>query len=485
MDSILCLEAEIRKAQINKEVLVGVFFDVEKAYDMLWKEGLLMKLESLRIDGKMYNWILSFLFGRTIQVRVGTAFSQILPIENGTPQGSVSSPILFNLMINDIFHNVDTGIGRSLYADDGALWKRGRNVLFVENKMQKAVNEVENWANCWGFRFSVAKTQVICFSKKKKNPSLNVKMYGYQLEQVNVLRFLGMWMDSKLNFKIHIQKLIEKCKKGINVLRCLSGAEWGASCQSLKRIYGAVIRSNIDYGSVVYSSANKILLKKIEVIQNQALCICCGAFRSSPVASLQVEMGELPLEQRRFQLRLRYWYGVKGHLENHPVKLILKDCWEYEYKEITSFGWVVRKEANSLELKDHEIAPSVAIPAIPPWLFPMPLIDLQIHKVIKKPEMNMPTEVVVQQYIKQEYYSVLQVFTDGSKEPESGRTAAAVYIPTFKIKMAKRLSDHVSVFTTELLAIILALQWIEEVQPERTVICTDSMAALTSLLSDQ
>ncbi len=83
----------------------------------------------------------------------------------------------------------------------------------------------------------------------------------------------------------------------------------------------------------------------------------------------------------------------------------------------------------------------------------------------------------------QEYYSVLQVFTDGSKEPESGRTAAAVYIPTFKIKIAKRLSDHVSVFTTELLAIILALQWIEEVQPERTVICSDSMAALTSLLS--
>ncbi len=74
---------------------------------------------------------------------------------------------------------------------------------------------------------------------------------------------------------------------------------------------------------------------------------------------------------------------------------------------------------------------------------------------------------------------MLQIFTDGSKEPESGRTAA-VYI---KIKMAKRLSDHLSVFTTELLAIILALQWIEEVQPERTVICSDSMAALTSLLS--
>ncbi len=46
--------------------------------------------------------------------------------------------------------------------------------------------------------------------------------------------------------------------------------------------------------------------------------------------------------------------------------------------------------------------------------------------------MNIPTDLVVQQYLMQEYYSVLQVFTDGSKEPESGRTAAAVYIYTFK-----------------------------------------------------
>ncbi len=51
--------------------------------------------------------------------------------------------------------------------------------------------------------------------------------------------------------------------------------------------------------------------------------------------------------------------------------------------------------------------------------------------------MNIPTDLVVQQYLMQEYYSVLQVFTGGSKEPESGRTAA-VCIYTFKIKMAKR-----------------------------------------------
>lgn len=147
------LKNEIRKAQIKKYMLVGIFFDVEKAYDMLWKEGLLIKLESLGINGRMYNWILHFLFGRTIQVIVGTKYSRIYSIENGTPQGSLSSPILFNLMINYIFYNIESGVGRSLYADDGALWKRGQNISFVGSKVLNAVIEVERWAKIWGFHF--------------------------------------------------------------------------------------------------------------------------------------------------------------------------------------------------------------------------------------------------------------------------------------------------------------------------------------------
>lgn len=43
MDPVVDLESDIRKAQINKEKVVAVFFDVEKAYDM-WKEGVLIKI---------------------------------------------------------------------------------------------------------------------------------------------------------------------------------------------------------------------------------------------------------------------------------------------------------------------------------------------------------------------------------------------------------------------------------------------------------
>lgn len=63
MDAVLCLEDEMRKAQVNKETVVAVFFDVEKAYDMLWKEGLMIKLCKMGIGGRIFNWVKTGLTG--------------------------------------------------------------------------------------------------------------------------------------------------------------------------------------------------------------------------------------------------------------------------------------------------------------------------------------------------------------------------------------------------------------------------------------
>lgn len=68
----MCLENEIRKAQINQETVVSVFFDVEKAYDMLWVGGLVIKMHMMGIGGSMFNWVMEFLNGRSIQVKIAS-----------------------------------------------------------------------------------------------------------------------------------------------------------------------------------------------------------------------------------------------------------------------------------------------------------------------------------------------------------------------------------------------------------------------------
>ena len=137
MDPIVYLEDTIRKAQVNKESVVAVFFDIEKAYDMLWKDGMLIKLRILGIKGKMFQWIKGFLSDRTIQVKINWELSKSYSVENGVPQRSIISPLLFSIMIDDVFKDIQNSVGVALFADDGAMWKKGRNIDFVVDKMQQ------------------------------------------------------------------------------------------------------------------------------------------------------------------------------------------------------------------------------------------------------------------------------------------------------------------------------------------------------------
>ena len=100
VDQIMRLQSNIENALIQNKYTVGIFLDFSKAYDMLWIDGLLHKMIQLGIGGNAFRWIKSFLTQRTFQVKIGDAMSVTRLIENGDPQGSVISPLLFLIMIN-------------------------------------------------------------------------------------------------------------------------------------------------------------------------------------------------------------------------------------------------------------------------------------------------------------------------------------------------------------------------------------------------
>lgn len=481
MDSVVLLEDEIRKAFINKESVIAVFFDIEKAYDMLWKEGLLIKLQKMSIKGRMYNWIKEFLIGRSIRVKIGGAISSSGIIDNGTPQGSVISPLLFIIMINDVFSRIDRSMGKSLFADDGAIWFRGKNIEYNLKKMQYALNEVEKWSGENGFKFSVEKTKVIVFTKMRRNMDVKLKLYKKELERVRTVRFLGVWFDNRLNWRAHIEKMVGRCKRVVNVMRCISGQEWGADRLALKTIYISMIRSIMDYGCMVYGSANKSHLIKIERIQSQALRICCGAYSTSPVSALQVEMGEMPLQIRRQQLMASYWANLRGQREDHPTRKVLSPSWEHEKRKCNSFGWSVGKLVRDMRLEEVGCAPIIPLSPVPLWVMPQPEVDLSLLEKRQK-EGSYETEVYnVREYIGSRYGEYMHIFTDASKDSKTDHVGSAFIIPKVKVYKNKRITDCLSVYTGEMYAIIMAIRWIREVKIAKAVICSDCSSALISL----
>ena len=104
-------------AFIKKEHCVAIFFDLEKAYDTTWKYGIMKDLHDIGLRGRLPNFISNFLSDRSFNVRIGSTLSDTFEQEQGVPQGSILSPTLFNIKINNIVKCVND-TDSSLYVDD-------------------------------------------------------------------------------------------------------------------------------------------------------------------------------------------------------------------------------------------------------------------------------------------------------------------------------------------------------------------------------
>ena len=102
----------------------------------------------------------------------------------------------------------------------------------------------------------------------------------------------------------------------------VSHYDWGADRKVLLRLYRALIRSKLDYGSFTYGSARASYIKTLDPIHNQGLRLCLGAFRTSPMESLYVEANEESLYRRRDRLSLQYALRLKSMLTVSPNIII-------------------------------------------------------------------------------------------------------------------------------------------------------------------
>ena len=171
---------------------------------------------------------------------------------------------------------------------------------------------MERWSIAYGFKLSAPKSAVMLFSKRNITPQPNhkLRLSGHDIPFVHSFKFLGMVFDSRLCFREHIQHVRTKCLKRLNLFRCIIGSTFGADRATLLRLYVCMYRTIvlpiIEYGSIVYTSASDSILNMLEAQQNAFVRLALGAMRTSPVVSLQIDSGIMPLHIRRMEQTLRY-----------------------------------------------------------------------------------------------------------------------------------------------------------------------------------
>ena len=201
----------------------GVFLDISKAFDKVWHEGLLFKLERSGIQGLLLDLLRSYLSGRFQRVLLNGTRSCWQPVLAGVPQGSILGPLLFLVYIDDLIADFRSD-GR-LFADDVSLFSIVHNTQTSYEDLTHDLSLIEGWSYQWKMVFNpdLNKQAIeVIFSTKKGRACNPPLLFNNALvKQVEEVKHLGLILDKDLSFVCHINNLISKAMKGVGLLRSL------------------------------------------------------------------------------------------------------------------------------------------------------------------------------------------------------------------------------------------------------------------------
>ena len=278
---------------IEKKKYSGlVLLDLAKAFDMVDYQILLHKLDHYGIRGIVLKFFQSFLENRKQFVSINRFCSTLRDVSFGVPQGSTLGPLLFLLYINDLPNSIDS-VPR-LFADDTCLLVNSSSLEHLESKLNIEINKVNDWITANKLTLNAKKSNLLVINPKLNSPPIEMNLIcpaGY-IQSVNKAKYLGIYLDYKLNFFDHIKMVEIKVARSVGILNKL---KYVLPKDALQQLYHSLVHSHFIYGISVWGNTFPTYISKLHRLQNKAIRIVTGNNWNENAAPLYKVLKILPL----------------------------------------------------------------------------------------------------------------------------------------------------------------------------------------------
>ena len=462
---------------------ITTFFDYEKAYDKVWRDGLLHKMLKMNLPGRFIKYTRHFLSGRKTTVEVNGAKSKSFHLNQGLPQGSSISPILFLIFINDIDVDLDIETIASLFADDTAIWMKDGKIKGSNRiLMQEEIDKIMAWAKRWKMKVNEDKTKGMVISSSTSDTSWDPQLTAgeQQVEFTQDYKFLGVTIDNSLRFSKHVSNITTKCRKRVNIIKCLSSKDWGSSLETQRALYLTYIRLVLEYSSPGWTSwISETHLTTLQRIQNSALRSVANLYQSCPEDFLHLETGVPPLRDRYQQNDDITWDRYARLPESDQRRQL--QLYEGPTRLKTRIGW--RKKAGD-RMKDLNIVRETTLPHLPPWTR---LDQLKLDKVLlDRPKSEYKSDELRELSMAKirSFTTDVIIYTDGSTDDLQENGGAGVFIEDASglpmLEASFPAGKLCSSYTGECVALLRALEWLQD-HHKSSLVCTDSLSLHSAL----
>lgn len=448
------LVGRIECAMEQKKYAMGIFVDIEGAFDNATFDGMCEAARQHGIDNTVVNWLRSMLVYRAISAEADCGRFVLAGVNRGCPQGGVLSPLLWCMLVDSLLDTLDEpNVYCQAYADDVAVLATGVSLSEVCANTQIALDKIDSWCTTNGLSVNPHKTGLVLFTKKRTMTGLSLPVLkGVTIPLSTEVKYLGLTLDSKLLWSKHVENKTSRALSAFWHCKGIFGKTWGLSPNKVLWIYTAMIRPMISYASVVWWNkvSRKNVISRLAKIQRTVCLGITGAFPTTPGAALNAILNLPPLD-----------IFIKGEA--------IKACWRLKR---SGFWFTV------------------------PWCISDIVLDIPLDtNLLEMPSDAMTTEVVTRRNFEVSFPDIQdwltpgsepglesdRIFTDGSKTDRG--SGAGVFVEPDDFRLHFALGEHASVFQAEVFAILKAMDYITEKRwSDRSIsVCSDSQAALKAL----